>query len=108
MTACGRDTNEINSVRCFPDKSEAANREIKHKKPNKANSKTWIQFAQWLRQKKVKTVKDFKKESEWKCQYDEQRKLLHLKRNNEGYNVRKKLIIIQCQMSMNIAHTHNK
>ena len=37
----------------------------KIKKPNKSSSKVWSKFAQWLRQKKVKTITDIKEECEW-------------------------------------------
>ena len=71
LTTRGRDTNEVSSVRHLLARRESANSDIKHKKPNKANSKVWIPYMQWLSQKKVTISKDFKRECEYEWQHDD-------------------------------------
>ena len=64
LTTCRRDTHEVSNTRCLLDTLTAENRDTAHKKLNKSHSKEWIQFMQWLRQKKVTTLKHFKEQCE--------------------------------------------
>ena len=63
---------------------------------------------QWLRQKKVKTVKDIKEKCEWKWQHDEQEKELCVKRWDNEYDVCEKVesneMANECKHSLKNQH----
>ena len=46
---------------------------------------------QWLSQKKVKISKDFKRECEYEWQHDDQKKMLHVKSDDEGCETYEKI-----------------
>ena len=49
---------------------------------SKSSYKTWNKFITWLRLKKVKVIKDFKEECQWKWQHNEKYDALYVKIND--------------------------
>ena len=45
----------------------------------------WNRFITWLRHKKVKVIKDFQDECQWKMQHDEIKDVLHVKINDKEH-----------------------
>ena len=61
------------------------------KKTDKSCGKARRNFTTWLRQKKLKTCKDFKDKCEWTYKYDEITKYLCVKRWDDQHYVHKKV-----------------
>ena len=86
VASCGKDTHDRSSVRCIPSGFNDSNSNSETRKFNKSFSKVRIKFIQWLRHKRVNTVKYFKSESKWKGKYDDQENKLHAKRDDSEHN----------------------
>ena len=74
------------SLRCLPSGSNDGIRNCEAVKVNKSSNKSWSNFIQWLRHKRVTEAKWFKSESDWKWQYDNQADKCCVKRDDNEYD----------------------
>ena len=88
-TNCGRNELEVSSMSWTSKDNAKIISDLKGDIISKSCYKIWNKFITWLRLKKVKVMKDFKEEFQWKQQHNETEDALHVKTNDREHEEHK-------------------
>ena len=102
---CSKDDLVVSSISWLPIDFQKGSTASKGYRMSKSSIKAWNKFAQSLRHKKVKTMKDFKVESQWRRQCDENVDKMCMKRDENEHdehvydesNLRRKVCECNCK-----------